>query len=251
MVDSRKPGDFTGLAQNYTENRPDYSPSVLTSLLALVDKKCGNIDFADIGAGTGIWTRMVESRNLNSITAVEPNDDMRSKGIDASENNKIKWLKGTAENTTLTDQSFDWVSMASSLHWTDLNLALKEFHRILRPRGRFTALWNPRLIELNPLLVEIENHLNTLRPGIKRVSSGRSGMTQTLTTDLWNSQYFEDVIYIEGRHDIEMSLDRYIGAWKSVNDLQVQLGSEGFEKFINFVEKRIKGMKTIKATYCC
>ena len=39
MVDSRKPGDFTGLAQNYTENRPDYSPSVLTSLIALVDKK--------------------------------------------------------------------------------------------------------------------------------------------------------------------------------------------------------------------
>ena len=196
MVDSRKPGDFTGLAQNYTENRPDYSPSVLTSLLALVDKKNEEIDFADIGAGTGIWTRMVESRQLNSITAVEPNDDMRSKGIDASESNKIQWLKGTAENTTLQDQSFDWVSMASSLHWADLNSALKEFHRILRPRGRFTALWNPRLIELNALLVEIENHLNTLCPDIKRVSSGRSGMTQTLTTDLWNSQYFEDVIEV-------------------------------------------------------
>ena len=53
-------------------------------------------------------------------------------------------------------------------------------------------------------------------------------MTQTLTMIL-EYEYFEDVIYIEGRHDIEMSLDRYVGAGKSVNDLQVQLGSEGFE----------------------
>ena len=49
---------------------------------------------------------------------------------------------------------------------------------MLRPGGRFVALWNPRMIELNPLLVEIEQEITRLNPEVKRVSSGRSGLTE-------------------------------------------------------------------------
>lgn len=139
--------------------------------------------------------------------------------------------------------------MASSFHWANFDNATQEFHRVLRPGGRFTALWNPRLIEANQLLVEIEAHLNTLRPNIKRVSSGRSGITETLTEQLWASPFFEDVVYLEGRHAIEMKPERYLGAWRSVNDLRVQLGPEKFDAFLDFVEKRIAGLKVIEATY--
>ena len=34
--------------------------------------------------------------------------------------------------------------------------------RMLRPGGSFVALWNPRMIELNPLLVEIEQESTRL-----------------------------------------------------------------------------------------
>jgi hypothetical protein len=119
----------------------------------------------------------------------------------------------------------------------------------LRPGGRFTALWNPRLIEVNPLLVEIESYLDTLRPNIKRVSSGRSGITEMLTEQLWASACFEDVVYLEGRHVIEMTPVRYIGAWRSVNDLRVQLGAEKFDVFLDFVTERIAGVNVIQATY--
>ena len=63
--------------------------------------------------------------------------------------------------------------------------------------GLFTALWNPRLIENNQVLLEIENYLNVLMPNIKRVSSGRSGITKNLTQNFEKSKYFEDIIYIE------------------------------------------------------
>ena len=116
-------------------------------------------------------------------------------------------------------------------------------------RDSFTALWNPRLIEVNPMLVEIEAYLNELRPDIKRVSSGRSGITETLTQQLWDSPHFEDVVYQEGRHVIAMSPERYMGAWRSVNDLRVQLGPERFEAFLRFVEQRIAGLSVIEATY--
>lgn len=242
-------GDFTGLASDYSLHRPDYCRSVLNALLALLNKPTAEVDFVDVGAGTGIWTRMVYSAGVRSVTAVEPNDDMRQNGTADSGNTNIRWLAGSAENTGLADSSADWLSMASSFHWANFDIATKEFHRVLRTGGRFTALWNPRLIEVNPLLVEIEAHLNTLRPNIKRISSGRSGITETLTDQLCASPYFEDVVYLEGRHIIEMTPERYLGAWRSVNDLRVQLGPEKFDAFLEFVEQRISGLTAIEATY--
>jgi ubiquinone/menaquinone biosynthesis C-methylase UbiE len=192
---------------------------------------------------------MVYDAGVGSATAVEPNKDMRNNGIADSQHTSVRWLAGSAEATGLPSGSADWLSMASSFHWANFDTATQEFHRVLRPSGRFTALWNPRLIEINPLLVEIEAHLDTLRPNIKRVSSGRSGITETLTEQLWASPYFEDVVYLEGSHIIEMTPERYLGAWRSVNDLRVQLGPEKFDAFLSFVEKRIAGLKAIEATY--
>lgn len=249
MTQTIKPGDFTGLATDYSQHRPDYCPSVLRALLGLLGKPTSEVDFVDVGAGTGIWTRMVHDAGVRSVTAVEPNEDMRNNGIADSQRTDVCWLAGGAEATGLPSGSADWLSMASSFHWANFDTATQEFHRVLRAGGRFTALWNPRLIEVNPLLVEIEAHLDTLRPNIKRVSSGRSGITETLTEQLWASPCFEDVVYLEGRHIIEMTPERYLGAWRSVNDLRVQLGPEKFDAFLDFVEKHIASQKVIEATY--
>jgi ubiquinone/menaquinone biosynthesis C-methylase UbiE len=249
MTQTLKAGDFTGLASDYSQHRPDYCSSVLKALLGLIGKPTAEVDFVDVGAGTGIWTRMVHAAGVRSVTAVEPNEDMRHNGIADSQHTKINWLAGSAGATGLPDASADWLSMASSFHWANFDTATQEFHRVLRLGGRFTALWNPRMIEVNPLLVEIEAHLDTLRPNIKRVSSGRSGITETLTEQLWVSPYFDDVLYLEGRHVIEMTPERYIGAWRSVNDLRVQLGPEKFGAFLAFVEQRIEGLQVIESTY--
>ena len=69
-------GNFSGLAANYSAYRPDYSESVLSALLGLFEKPSGELDFVDVGAGTGIWTRMVNERGIKTSTAVEPNLDM-------------------------------------------------------------------------------------------------------------------------------------------------------------------------------
>jgi ubiquinone/menaquinone biosynthesis C-methylase UbiE len=249
MTRAVQAGDFTGLASDYSLNRPDYCQSVLKALLGILAKPIAAVDFVDVGAGTGIWTRMVEAAGVRSVTAVEPNDDMRGKGIADSLGTRVTWAVGRAEATGLADGSADWLSMASSFHWADFDVATREFHRVLRPGGRFTALWNPRLIEVNPMLVEIESYLDTLLPNIKRVSSGRSGITESLSARLWSSPYFEDVIYLEGRHVIEMTPERYLGAWRSVNDLRVQLGPENFDAFLDFVSRRIAGERVIEATY--
>ena len=63
----------------------------------------------------------------------------------------IKFASGSAESTSLREASYDLVSMASSFHWPDTDKALFEFNRILKPNGKFVAIWNPRLTEKSPV----------------------------------------------------------------------------------------------------
>jgi ubiquinone/menaquinone biosynthesis C-methylase UbiE len=244
-----KHGDFTGLAGDYARFRPGYAPQVATAIVNYVGRDTAGIDAADVGAGTGIWTRMLAAHGLRSVIAVEPNDDMRTQGIESSRDTGIVWRKGSAEATGLPDSSADLVSMASSFHWADFDKACDEFHRILRPDGVFVALWNPRFIEANPLLVEIEAEITRLKPDIQRVSSGRSGITERLTDMLSSKPQFSDVLYLEGRHSVTQTPEQYLGVWRSVNDLQVQLGPELFGKFLDFTEEHTAGLAAIETTY--
>lgn len=237
------------MAGDYAKFRPGYAPQVATAILGFLGKEPAKVDAADVGAGTGIWTRILAARGLHSVTAIEPNDDMRGQGVETSRDTKVAWKEGSAEATGLADGSVDLLTMASSFHWADFDKACAEFHRALRARGVFVALWNPRYIEANPLLVEIEDEIAKLKPDIKRVSSGRSGLTERLTDLLSAKSLFTDVLYLEGRHTNQQTPDQYLGAWRSVNDLQVQLGPDLFKKFLDFVAKRTAGLKSIDTTY--
>lgn len=249
MQSAKKLGDFTGLAENYSKYRPAYSESVLTALLSLLGKPVAAVDFVDVGAGTGIWTRMVAQRGTRSATAIEPNDDMRGHGEADSVGLAVQWREGKGEQTGLPDACCDLLTMASSFHWVDFEKGTQEFHRLLREGGRFCALWNPRWIEANPILVEIEAKLYELAPNIKRVSSGRSGITETLTERLHESSLFDDVVYLEGRHTMRQSPEHYLGVWKSVNDIRAQAGEENFARFLKFVEEKMKGLDYVETTY--
>ena len=131
MSEQIKHGDFTGLASSYSQYRPNYSQTVLKALIGLHNKNIQDLRFVDIGAGTGIWSRMVYERGVKSAISVEPNKDMKEAGVKDSINKNIKWMHGTAEKTGLPKNSCDWVTMASSFHWADFDLATKEINRIL------------------------------------------------------------------------------------------------------------------------
>lgn len=248
MVD-KKLGDFSGLAGNYARFRQGYSESILTAILALVDKPAADIDAADLGAGTGIWTREMAARGFRHVWAVEPNEDMRVTGSKAQAPATVEWVAAGGESTGLPSESCDLVTAASSFHWMDYDRTTAEIKRVLRPGGRFVALWNPRQIEINPLLVEIESELRKLNPAMKRISSGRSAFTDTLTERLAATPELSDVVYLEGRHAARQTPDDYLGAWKSVNDVQAQLGPERWALFLAFVTTRTASVDAIETVF--
>ena len=249
--DTMKHGDFTKLADKYGKYRPMYAPFVLDTFTALLKENISTketILCADVGAGTGIWSRQLAGKGMH-INAVEPNDAMRDVGIQQTGNLDITWHTGSAENTNLPDASQDAVCMASSFHWPDFDAAVREFNRILKPHGLFLALWNTRFYECNPLLVKIENHLHELLPNLNRVSSGRSEFCNHLTKNLTDRKEFKDVLYLEGRHIEKQSIERYIGLWESVNDIRVQAGEDLFAKFLEFIRNETRGLEYIEAEY--
>jgi SAM-dependent methyltransferase len=244
-----KLGDFTGLAANYTRYRQGYAPGVLAALIGLLPASPREAVAVDVGAGTGIWTRMLAGAGFAKVTAVEPNADMRGQGAAHPENGAIVWREGAGEATGLPDGGATLVTMASSFHWVDFDKGMTEFARLLVRGGRFCALWNPRLVEANPLTAEIEAELDKRMGGQKRVSSGNSGITETLTELMWARADFDDIVYLEGRHVVALPRDAYLGAWWSVNDVRAKLGEAGFAAFMAWVEERIAGVPTIEAVY--
>jgi SAM-dependent methyltransferase len=93
----------------------------------------------ELGAGTGKLTRAMAALGV-SVVAVEPDPRMLAvlRGLG------LEGLEGSAEAIPFGDGVADAVVAGSSLHWFELELALPEIHRVLRPGGRFGFGWNHR-----------------------------------------------------------------------------------------------------------
>lgn len=242
-----KHGDFTELARFYVD-RPGYSLVLLSYIKSYIKDKLGrDILVADVGAGTGKLTENLEQIGLTGY-AVEPNDAMRQEGINLfAGKNTFEWRAGAAEATGLPNSCVDWVLMGSSFHWTDAAKATEEFRRILRPGGFFTAIWNPRDIQRSNLHMKIEDMIYNEVPNMKRVSSG-SGITTDMMLQK-TQEYFKDLIFMEYRHDELMSKGRYMNIWRSVNDIRVQAGEDGFQRILENIEGILRDCDEISVPY--
>ena len=240
--------DYSRLADSYGTSRPDYSVTVLRALLGCV--RSGTDDFvaADVGAGTGIWTRMVAEQGVSCL-AIEPNAAMRSKGIEWCRSSDVRWVAGSAEETGLESHSVDWVTMASSFHWARTEPALREFSRILRKGRCLTILWNPRELADGSIHKDVELMIGAMVPGLKRVSSGSNSSGRDYESELRSTGDFGDVIFMEARHDVRMSRERYMQAWRSVYDIQEQAGPDVFAEILQRIGRMVAPMEFIDCGY--
>ena len=95
-------------------------------------------DVLEIGAGTGILTRLLAER-VRHLTAVEPDDRMRA--VLAAADSRVELLAGQAEEIPADSSSFDVVIAQSAWHWVDESRAVPEVARVLRPGGRLSIVW--------------------------------------------------------------------------------------------------------------
>lgn len=129
---------FTTRVTDYAAHRPSYPDQAID---AVVHGLPPGSWAADIGAGTGISTRLLLDRGLH-VHAVEPNAAMREHAQRDLAGHAVRWHATTGERTELPDASVSLVLCAQSLHWLEPAAAVAEFARMLIPAGRVCAVWN-------------------------------------------------------------------------------------------------------------
>ena len=130
---------FADRAADYVAGRPSYPAAALDALFdGLGDAQ--DVLAADLGAGTGISSRLLAERGAR-VLAIEPNQAMREA---AEPHPRVEWIAGTAEWTGLDEASIDLVTAFQAFHWFDHAKALHEMVRILRPGGRAAVVYNER-----------------------------------------------------------------------------------------------------------
>ena len=98
----------------------------------------------DVACGTGDLGKLyLDSVGANQkILCVDPNKGMIKKGKSKLKKYKnIKWIIASAENLPIQDNSCDYYTISFGLRNTkNLNKALSEAYRILKPGGRYLCL---------------------------------------------------------------------------------------------------------------
>jgi len=229
--------DYTEHAACY-DKRADYSRDAIKNLLKAIG--CApSRPVADIGAGTGKLTKELLKHGL-TVSAVEPNDAMRTIGIQNTKGESAIWSVGTGEATGLPTSSVYAVFFGSSFNVVDPILALSEVFRILVPRGWFACMWNHR--DLNdPIQQRIESIIKSSIPTYS-YGSRREDPTNIINT----SGRFSATKSIEGSFVWKMPKSDVIVAWKSHATLKRQAGSDSvFNGIISEIARYLEDLPEI------
>lgn len=142
---------FTSRVETYARFRPGYPPEVIE----LLRSECGltpDTTVADVGSGTGIFSELL-LKNGNEVLGVEPNKAMREAAEHLLLNYpKFRSVGGSAEVTTLPNQSVELITAGQAFHWFDGAATRREFARILKPQGYVALIWNDRRLDSTAFL---------------------------------------------------------------------------------------------------
>ena len=144
LLDSRQ--RFTERVRDYVRYRPGYPETLVDALFAAVGEP-RELEIADIGSGSGIFSRLLIERGA-AVYGVEPNAAMRAAAeSELGAEPRFTSIDGEAGETGLADASVDLVTAAQAFHWFHNARTLAEFARILRPGGQLALIWNRRRLQ--------------------------------------------------------------------------------------------------------
>jgi SAM-dependent methyltransferase len=152
---------FSDRVADYVKFRPGYPDSVFSALATRLPADLPRVA-ADIGAGTGIFSRGLLARGFE-VFGVEPNPEMRAAAeLALAHEPRFHGSGGRAEATALPDASVALVTAAQAFHWFDPEQCRREWARILIPNGMASVVWNQRRLG-SPFMQAYEQALRRLK----------------------------------------------------------------------------------------
>lgn len=162
---NQAPSPYDGIAACYDRARPDYPPAAV----AVLSAGAGDL-IADIGAGTGIFSRqLAHAFPAARVVGVEPGEDMRQTAEAASRAfPNLSFVAGEAEALPFPDGSLTLVTAATATHWFDRPAFYAQAFRCLRMGGRLAIVQNMRRWWDSPFLAAYEALHERTVPGYRR-----------------------------------------------------------------------------------
>lgn len=197
---------FNGMGKIYSKYRPSYLMNFIDYLFTDVGISQSSI-IADIGSGTGILTKQLLEKGCK-VYVIEPNEDMRF----IAETNLNNYpgftsINGNTENTTIDDNSVDYITVAQAFHWFDREKFKKECQRILKPEGKVILVWNAR-DNKNELVIENHEVNRKYCPNFKCFSGGMNDkINEDDFSDFFNGKYETKVF----SNNLIFDMDGFIG----------------------------------------
>lgn len=209
---------FSGKAEIYDKYRPSY-PTELTDWLYI---KTRAQTVADIGAGTGKFTKLLLDKPWK-VTAVEPNRDM----LVRLQRNvpQAKAIEAPAENTGIPDHTIDLVTAATAFHWFDEDKFREECKRIMTESGRVALIFNQKITDD---VVRERDEISRIYCGYK----GHAGKRSHEEGDAFlRNEYFAEVEYAEFEHSVSYDEDGFVGNTLS-RSYALKPGDVGYEGYV-------------------
>ena len=135
-----------------------------------------NQNLIDVACGTGDIAKLFLNlvNKSSQITCVDPNKGMIQKGKEKlKEFKNLKWINASAENLPIKDDCFDFYTISFGLRNTkNLNRALEEAYRVLKPGGRYFCLEFSKI--QNSSLNFLYKNYSKIIPSIGKIVVGES-----------------------------------------------------------------------------
>jgi len=150
----------------------------------------------DVACGTGDIAKLFLNNvsKESEITCVDPNRGMLRKGKEKlSIYKNIKWIVASAEKLPLKENSFDFYTISFGLrNAKNLDKALKEAYRVLKPGGRYMCLEFSKIQNSN--LNFLYKNYSKLIPSIGRLVVGQKKPYEYLLKSIENFVNQEELI---------------------------------------------------------
>ena len=180
---------FGPVAAAYDRGRPGYPRE---SAAWLVGRDRAQV--LELGAGTGKLTAELVALG-HDVHATDPDEAMLA--ILTERVPEARTSVAAAEELPLADRSVDVVVAAQAFHWFDLDRALPEIARVLRPGGHLSLVWNQR-DERIPWVKRLGRLIGTQEqesdPAQPLVESGRFGFVEEQQFQIWQDVNRESIL---------------------------------------------------------
>jgi SAM-dependent methyltransferase len=134
--------DFSPLAGRYARARPGYPPALFEHLATLVDRR---VMAWDCATGNG-QAAVSLAEHFERVIATDISPDQIGHAI---KHRRVEYRVARSESSGLDDHSVDLVTVASAVHWFDLEAFYAEVQRVLLPGG-VLAVWTYHVGHVEP-----------------------------------------------------------------------------------------------------